>query len=132
MNLFNFNHFWITQSELCLNGTIVTASFVFVTIFLDTYENPRRKNFIKPSCPKHPQIINLKKKWHKFLYSHFFASLWCLNNVSSFWGTTKRCENKKIMLFFPLYSGLGRQGLRLRLCQTPNLRHFRFLNSKDA
>ena len=62
MNLFNFNHFWITQSELCLNGTIVTASFVFVTIFLDTYENPRRKNFIKPSCPKPPQIINLKKK----------------------------------------------------------------------
>ena len=31
---------------------------MFVTIFLDIYENPMRKNFINPSSPKHPKIIN--------------------------------------------------------------------------
>ena len=30
------------------------VSFMFDVIFLDIYENPRRKNFINPSCPKHP------------------------------------------------------------------------------
>ena len=30
---------------------------MFVTIFWDIYENLRRKNFINPSCPEHPKII---------------------------------------------------------------------------
>ena len=30
------------------------ASFMFDIIFLDIYENPRKKNFINPSRPKHP------------------------------------------------------------------------------
>ena len=28
--------------------------------FLDIYENPRTKNFINPSCPKHHKIIEIK------------------------------------------------------------------------
>ena len=73
MTLLNFNHFWVTQAELCLKGTIVKASCMFATIFLDIYENPRRKNFINQSCHKHHKIINWNKKWHRFLLSHFFV-----------------------------------------------------------
>ena len=71
MILFNLNHFWLKQAKLCLKGTFAKASFMFVTIFLDIYENPRRKTFINPFCPKHPKIINWNKKWHKF--SHFLV-----------------------------------------------------------
>ena len=81
--LLNLNHFWIAQPDLCLKVTFVKASFMFVTIFLDIYENPRTKNFINFSCSKH-------KKWHKFL------------KISSFWRTKKKCESKKFMSFFPL------------------------------
>ena len=36
MILLNLNHFLIiTQAELCLKGTFVKATFVFVTTFLD-------------------------------------------------------------------------------------------------
>ena len=59
MTLLNLNHVLIiTQAELCLKGTFAKASFLFVTIFLDIYENPRRKNFINPLCPKYLKIIN--------------------------------------------------------------------------
>ena len=44
--LINLIHFWITQVELWLKGTLAKASFMFVTICVDIYENPRRKNFI--------------------------------------------------------------------------------------
>ena len=44
MTLLNLNHFLIiTQAELRLKSTFVKTSFIFVTIFLDIYENPRRK-----------------------------------------------------------------------------------------
>ena len=60
MTLLNPSHFLIiTKAELCLKGTFVKVSFIFVTIFLDIYEDPRRKNFINPSCPKH-KIIEIK------------------------------------------------------------------------
>ena len=55
MILLRVNHFWITQAELCLKSTFVKASFMFVTISLDIYKNPRRKNLIDPSCPKRPK-----------------------------------------------------------------------------
>ena len=29
----NLNHFWITQSELCLKDMFVEVAFMFVTIF---------------------------------------------------------------------------------------------------
>ena len=35
---------------------------MFVTIFLDIYENPWRNNSINPFCLKHPKIIILSKK----------------------------------------------------------------------
>ena len=63
MTLLELNHFLIiTQAELCLKGIFVKSIFMFVTIFLDIYENPRRKNFINPCCPKHRKIINCNKK----------------------------------------------------------------------
>ena len=31
---------------------------MFTAIFLDNCENPRRKSFIEPYFPKHPEIIN--------------------------------------------------------------------------
>ena len=46
---------------------------MFVTIFLDIYENPKRKNFINPFCPKHPKIINI--------IFYFNTSLWCLKKI---------------------------------------------------
>ena len=44
VTLFNLNLFGITQAELCLKVHL-KASFMFVTIFLDIYENPRRQEF---------------------------------------------------------------------------------------
>ena len=49
----NLNHIWITQAEL----RHICTSFMFVTIFFK-YENPLRKNFINPSCAKHPYVIS--------------------------------------------------------------------------
>ena len=45
--------------------------------FLDIYENPGRKNFINPSCPKHPKIIEIKSD----INFDFYTSLWCLKKV---------------------------------------------------
>ena len=53
--------------------TFVKASFMFLTIFLDICENPRRNTVINPCYPKHPKIKIEKKKRHKFLFSIFFA-----------------------------------------------------------
>ena len=100
---------------MSLKGTFLKANFMFVIIFLGIYENPKRKNFINPSCSKHCKIINWNKKWHNF---YFRTSLWFLRNVSFFWGSEKKCENKKFMQFFPLIP-LGRQGLRLRFVELP-------------
>ena len=33
---------------------------------LGIYENPRGKNFINPSCPKHPKIVEKKRKVSSF------------------------------------------------------------------
>ena len=91
------------------------SKFHFCYHILSVYENLRRKNFINPSCLKHSEIINWNKKWHNF-YFHTF--LWCLRKVSSFWGTKKKYENKKLMSFSPLIP-LGQQGLRLRFAKLP-------------
>ena len=68
--LLNLNHF------LIIKGIFLKASFMFVTIFWDIYENLRRKNFINPSCPEHPKIIEIKIDIHFFL-----TSLWCFKKV---------------------------------------------------
>ena len=52
-NFLNFNHFETTQAELCLKGTFVKASFIFVTIFLDIYENYRGKKTLLTLCVGH-------------------------------------------------------------------------------
>ena len=61
---------------------------------LDVYENPRRKNYINPSCPKHP-------KFHLFEVPK------------------RSVKMKKFMSFFPLIT-LGQQGLGLRFVELPN------------
>ena len=33
ITLLNLNHFWIIEAELCLKGTFVKVSSMFVTIF---------------------------------------------------------------------------------------------------
>ena len=108
----NFNHFWITQAELCLKGTFVKAEIHVCYHFLGSYENPRRKNFIKPSYPKHAKTTEIKNG----INFYFHASLWCLKKVlwRPFWGTKKNCENKKIMSS-PPDLGLGQKRLRLFL-----------------
>ena len=53
MNPLNLNQFGITQPKLCPKSTFVKARFMFFTIFLDIYENPRRENYTNPSYPKH-------------------------------------------------------------------------------
>ena len=80
MTPFNLNHFWITQSELCLKGTFAKASFMFVTIFL-----------------------NIEMKNNNF---YFRTSLWYLKKVSSFRSSKKKCENKMFMSFFQVISDL--------------------------
>ena len=112
MTLLNFNHFWITQAELCLKGTFVKAEIHVCYHFLGSYENPRRKNFIKPSYPKHAKTTEIKNG----INFYFHASLWCLKKVlwRPFWGTKKNCENKKIMSS-PPDLGLGQKRLRLFL-----------------
>ena len=62
------NTSWIaSKTDIC------KSKFNVCYHFLDIYENPRRKSFINLSCPKHPEIIHWNKKWHKFLFSHFFV-----------------------------------------------------------
>ena len=129
VSLLNLNHFWITQAELCLKGTIVNVSFMFAITFLDIYENPMGKNFINLSCPKHPKVINWNKKWHKLFFSHFFMvpqkGFIFLINQKVVW-------KENIYLIFPLYSELGRERLRLCFCRTQNLCQFHFLNNRDT
>ena len=91
MTVLNLNHFWKAQAELCLKGTFVNASFMFVTIFSDIYDNLTKKIFINLSFSKYPKIIN----WNKNDNFYFHTSLWCLRKASSFWGIKKKCENKK-------------------------------------
>ena len=46
---------------------ICNSKFHACNHFFNIYQNPRRKNFIHPSCPKHPKIDG------KFLFSYFFV-----------------------------------------------------------
>ena len=62
-----YNTSWIiSKKHIC-------GSKFHVCYHFFRYKNPRRKNFIQPSCPKHSKIINWNKKWDKFLFSHFFV-----------------------------------------------------------
>ena len=87
--LLNLNHVRITQPELCLKDTFVKVSFMFFTIFLDIYENPRRKNLINPPCPMYPKIILIKK-----MTKIFILTLLC--------GASKSSEKIKKLCHFPV------------------------------
>ena len=101
MGLLILNHFWIKQAEFCLKCTFVKGSFMFLIICWDISENSWRKNFINPSCLKNPKIINWDKKWHKFLFSHFFVvlqkGLILLSHQREMW------KQKSSRQFFPFF-----------------------------
>ena len=63
MALLNNTSWVMYKKQIC-------KSFMFVTIFLDIYENRRRKNFAS-SCPKHLKIIETK-----MTNFYFYTSLW--------------------------------------------------------
>ena len=91
----SLNQSWMKQLNYVKEAHLfVKASVVFVTIFSDVYENPRRKNFINPSCPKYPKIIQIKND-----IIFIFILLW-----DSF---------RPSFLLSPPYLGLRQQGLRL-------------------
>ena len=96
--------------------------------FLTIYENPRRKNFINPSCPKYLKVINWNEKWHNLIFSHF---LYYLKKVSSFWSTKKKCENKNLCRFLPLF-WIETTRVKTVFYGTPDLCHFCFLNNRDT
>ena len=106
-------------------------------LFLDIYENPKRKKTLKPSCPEHPKMIEIKNDkicFHTFLWC-FKKVLWQLEDLhKTFLRHQKRSEKIKIC-HFPPYLGLRWQWL-LRLffffCGNPNLYYFRFLNSRET
>ena len=118
LNPLMITHFWRTQAEVCLKGTLVKASFMFVPILLDFHENRRRKSIVNPSCPKHSLIVNGDKKWHKFL---FLSSLWCLKKVLSFWGSKKNCEKK-------IYHSPYLFGIRTAKVKTVFLSNYRLMS----
>ena len=68
MTLLNLNLFWTTREH-----HIFKSEFHVCYHFLKYFWKSQEKNFINPSCPKHPKIINWNKKWHKFIFSHFFV-----------------------------------------------------------
>ena len=96
--------------------------------FLDTYENPGRKTFINPSCPKHPKIINWNKKWQIFI---FILPCGASERFHLFEAPKRSMKIEKFVIFLP-YFKLGWQGLRLCFCQTPDLCYFCFLNNRNT
>ena len=100
---------------------IFKSKFHVCCHFLDI-KIPGANTFINPSCPKHPNIIDWNKKWHK---SHFFEE-----PQEGF--MKARSVKIKKLCNFPPYLGLGRQGLRLCCCQTPDSCHFRFLSNRET
>ena len=126
MTLLNLTHFLIiTQVELCLKRYICKSKFYIS--YLLFFENPRRKNFINPTCLKYCTIINWNKKCQNIF---FHTSLPCLRKVSSFWDTKKKCENKNFISFFPC--AIGATGVKTVSCWTSDLHHFYFLNNRDT
>ena len=104
VTLLNLNHFLIkTKAELCLKGTFVKVSFIFVTIFLDTYQNP--------PCPKHRKIIELKNG-----ISFIFTLLRGATERFHLFEAPKRSVRIKNLSFSRLIQ-LGRQGLRQRFAE---------------
>ena len=46
---------------------------------------------------------------------NFHFSLWCLKRFyETFWGTTKKCENKNSIIIFSLCPGLGQEELSFK------------------
>ena len=112
----NLNHISIRQIELC-QGIFGCASFIFVTIFVDIYKNPRRKDFFNPSYPKRPKIIKIKNEFF------FFYIFWDVSKklydsrktFITFLRHQKRSAKIKILCYFSSYLRLRWQCL-LKLC----------------
>ena len=123
--LLNFNHLWITQAELCLNGTFIKASFVFVTIFSGIYEN------ISSPVPNIQKIINWNKNWHRFLFPYVFVvpqkGIWRLEGLhKAFFRHQTEVYITKIYVNILPYLGLRWQGLSLSFLLNSKLIPFPF------
>ena len=105
---------------------IVEASFIFITIFLYIFENPKRKNLLTLPVPSILKQLNEIKNNINF---YFYASLWCLRKVLSrpqnLFEASKNCVDAKKYVVFPLIC-------LCPYCRTPDQGHFRFFNSKNT
>ena len=107
MTLLNLTHFLIiTQVELCLKRYICNSKYICNSIC--TFENPRRKNFINPTCLKYCTIINWNKKCKIFI----FTLLYHASERFHLFETPKRTVRIRTWCHFSLIP-LGQQGLRL-------------------
>ena len=95
------------QAELCLRCTFVKASFMFVTNFLDIYENHRRKNFINHSHSIHPEGFYL------------------------FEASKRSVKMKKLFDFSPLFR-IGTTRVQTVFLSNSRLKHFHLLNNRDT
>ena len=75
---------------------ICRSKFQVRYLFLDIYENPRRKNFINLSCAKHSKIIEIKND--KLLFLYFLL----VHQKAFIFLRHQRSVKKKIRLIFPL------------------------------
>ena len=64
---------------------------MFITNFLDTYENSKRKNFINPSYSKHPKTVFFWKKKKKIGIHSIQGWTATMRN-----GVTRKAEKKRL------------------------------------
>ena len=115
MTLLNFNHFLIITQAWIKSKRYICKSFMFVAIFLDIYENPRRKNFTNSSCPKHREIIEINNE------TIFIFTLLC---------GSVRIKIHVIFHFSPLFHRTT--SVKTAFCRTSILNHFYFFKNIDT
>ena len=96
----------MSKRHICKN------KFHVLPFFLDIYENPKGNNFINPSYPKHPKIIEIRNGIN---FNFILPAV-----IKPFWGNKKKCENKKIMSFSPLIRDWDDKGEDCVFVEIPN------------
>ena len=72
LNLSDYNDPFELEPPFKNTSWIMFKTYICIKHIFHIYENPRRKNFIKPSCNKHPKIINWNKKLFIFYNKFYF------------------------------------------------------------
>ena len=99
---------------------------MFVTIFLDIYKNLRSKTFIKPSCPKHPEIIIIEIIEIKNNIICIFTLLCSVSESFHLFQAPKRIVKIKnlfhlllsLLVMSKIYS-IGTRRVKTAFCRTP-------------